>query len=77
MKTVFISESILTSFDFDYKTILKVDLSEYITENIFFQFDNKDVLRLCIYFLKKNSSAECNYEIYNKKLLIVIYYLQK
>ena len=72
MKTAFVSESILTSFDFNYEIILKADLSEYITEDILFQFNNKGVLKLCVYFLKKNSSAECNYEIYNKELLIVI-----
>ena len=77
LKTVFVSESILTLFNFNHETILKADLSEYITENIFFQFNNKNVLKLYIYFLKKNSLAECNYKIYNKELLIVIYYLQE
>ena len=77
MKTAFISESTLTSFDPDCKTILEADSSEYITESIFFQFNNKGVLRPCIYFLKKNSSAECNYKIYDKKLLAVIHYLQE
>ena len=77
MKTAFISESILTSFDPDCETILEANLSEYIAEGILFQFDNKGVLRLCTYFSKKNNLAECNYEIYDKKLLTVIYCLQK
>ena len=72
MKTAFVSEFTLILFNSDYKTILEADLSEYTTEGVLFQFNDKGVLRLCMYFLKKNSSAECNYKIHNKKLLMVI-----
>ena len=44
---------------------------------VLLQYNNKGFLRLCIYFLKKNSPAEYNYEIYNKKLLTVIQYLKE
>ena len=77
MKIAFVSKSTLTSFDFNHKIILKINSSEYITESVLSQFDNKGVLRLCTYFLKKNSSAECNYKIHNKELLTVIYCLQE
>ena len=77
MKTAFVSEPILTLFNLNHKTILKVNSLKYIIESVLSQFDNKNVLKSCTYFLKKNSSAECNYKIYNKKLLTVIYYLQK
>ena len=77
LKIAFISEFTLISFDFNCKTILKADSLEYITKSILFQFNNKDVLKSCVYFLKKNSSVKCNYKIYNKKLLIVICCLQK
>ena len=30
-----------------------------------------------IYFLKKHNSAECNYKIYNKKLIIIVYIFKK
>ena len=77
MKTAFVSEFILALFNSDCETILKADLSEYITKSVLSQFDNKNVLKSYMYFLKKNSSVECNYEIHDKKLLTVIYYLQK
>ena len=77
LKTAFISEPILTSFNPDCKTILEADLSEYITEGILSQFNNKGVLKPCMYFSKKNSSVKCNYKIHDKELLTVIYYLQK
>ena len=75
MKTVFTSEFILTSFNFDCEIILKADLSDYIIKGVLSQFNNKTILKLYIYFLKKNSSAECNYKIYNEKLLTIIHYL--
>ena len=77
MKIAFISEFTLISFNFNYEMILEVNSLKYITENVLFQFNNKNVLKLYVYFLKKNSSAECNYKIYNKKLLIIIYCLQE
>ena len=36
LKTVFVFKSILISFDPDYKTILKVNSSKYITESVLF-----------------------------------------
>ena len=75
MKTAFISELTLISFNSDCETILEADLSGYTTESVLFQSDNKSILKPYTYFSKKNSSAECNYKIYDKKLLAVIHYL--
>ena len=75
MKTVFVSEFILILFNSDYETILETDLSGYTTESVLSQFNNKSVLKSCMYFLKKNSSVKCNYKIYDKELLIIIHYL--
>ncbi len=36
-----------------------------------------DVWRLYVYYSKKNASAECNYKIYDKQMLIIIQYLKK
>ena len=77
MKTAFVSKSTLISFNPDCETILEANSSEYITGDVLFQFDNKSVLKPCVYFLKKNSSVKCNYKIYNKKLLTIIYCLQE
>ena len=35
------------------------------------------VFRPCLYYFKKNSLAECNYEIYDKKMLAIIRCLEK
>jgi hypothetical protein len=36
------------------------------------QYNENRVLRLCAYFLRKNTLAKYNYEIYNKELLAII-----
>jgi len=36
-----------------------------------------NVWRLCVYYLKKNASAECNYKIYDKEMLIIIQCLKE
>ena len=56
--------------------MVECDSSGYIIESVLLQYDEQGFLKLYIYFLKKNSSVKCNYKIYNKKLLVVIYYLK-
>lgn len=41
------------------------------------QYNKNRILRLCAYFLKKLSKTEKNYDIYNKELLALIFYLKK
>ena len=36
------------------------------------QIDKNKILRLVAYYLKKLKEAELNYNIYNKKLLVII-----
>ena len=52
---------------------MKTDASDYVSEGILSQYDENDVLHSVVYFFKKHSSAECNYEIYNKELMAIIY----
>jgi len=53
-------------------SIIKTDLSNYITGGILFQYNEEGVLYPIVYFLKWLSPAECNYEIYDKELLAII-----
>jgi hypothetical protein len=41
------------------------------------QVNEQGVLRPCAFFLKKNSPAECNYEIYDKEMLAIIRSLEE
>ena len=64
---------ILCHFNQTYETILKIDSFNYVNDEVFSQYDDEEVLHLIAFYSKNMSSAECNYKIYNKKLLIIIW----
>ncbi len=76
LKTMFISVSILVSFDHTHITVMKTDFSNWCIDEILLQLMN-NVWRLCAYYSKKSASAECNYEIYDKEMLIIIWCLKE
>jgi hypothetical protein len=57
--------------------VLKCDSSGYAVGGVLSQYNNKEVLRPCAYFLRKNNAHECNYKIYNKELLAVVQCLKE
>jgi len=75
-KTMFISVLILILFDHTCTIMMKTDFSDWCIDETLLQLMN-DVWRLCVYYSKKNTSAECNYEIYDKEMLIIIQCLKE
>lgn len=69
---MFTTGPILATFDPDRATVVETDSSGYTVGGVLSQYDNNGVLRPCTYFSKRNTPAECNYEIYDKELLAVI-----
>ena len=63
---------ILHHFDQTCDFILEIDSFNYVNDEVLSQYDDKDVLHLIVFYNKNMSSAECNYKIYDKKLLIII-----
>ena len=59
-------------FDRIKKIILKIDVFDYVNNKIFSQYDDEKMFHFVVFFNKNIISAKCNYEIYNKKLLIII-----
>jgi len=57
--------------------VIEIDALNYMFKNILFQYDENEILHSVAYFLKKHNSAECNYEIYNKELMIIVYTFKK
>ncbi|KAI1668835.1 hypothetical protein L13192_06294 [Pyrenophora tritici-repentis] len=51
---------------------MECDSSGYVTAGVLSQYDENGILRPCAYFSRKNTPAECNYEIHDKELLAVI-----
>ncbi len=68
MMTVFV----LKHFNSIRKAILKTNFSNYINDEVLFQYDDEDILHSVIFYSKNMISAECNYEIYNKEFLTIV-----
>ena len=73
LKETFIFNVIFYHYNLDYKIIIEIDASDYISEGILFQYNENEVFHSIIYFSKKHNLAEYNYEIYNKKFIIIVY----
>jgi len=72
MKKRMIKTSILRHFDQTHEIILKTDLFNYVNNEVLSQYDDKKTLYSVIFYSKNLSLTECNYKIYDKKLLIII-----
>ncbi len=73
MKRCMIETSILRHFDQTRETILEIDSFDYVNDEVLSQYDDEEVLHSIVFYSKNMSSAECNYEIYDKELLIIIW----
>ena len=73
LKKAFTSDVILCHYNLNLKIIVKTDTSDYVSEGILSQYDKNGVLHPIAYFSKKHNSAECNYEIYDKELMVIIH----
>ena len=58
-------------------SVIKADLSDYVTGGILSQYNKDGVLHPIVYFLKRLSPAKYNYKIYNKELLAIIRYFKQ
>jgi len=63
---------VLCYYNLDYKIVIEIDASNYIFEDILFQYNKDEVLYLVVYFFKKHNLIECNYKIYNKKFITIV-----
>jgi len=72
LKRMFTTAPILAQFDPERETVVEADASGYATGGVLSQYDDEGLLRPCAYFSRKNSPAECNYEIHDKELLAII-----
>ena len=72
LKKAFISNVILCHYNSNHKIMIETDISDYVSESILSQYNKDEVLHSVVYFLKKHNSVECNYKIYDKKLIIIV-----
>ena len=72
MKHVFTTASVLAHFNSNREVLVETDASDYVSAGVLSQRDEEGVLYPVAFFSKKHSSAECNYEIYDKKLMTIV-----
>ena len=63
---------IFRHYDRIKQIILKIDFSNYVNAEVLSQYDDEEVLHFVIFYSRNMISIKCNYEIYNKELLIII-----
>ena len=73
LKKAFTSAPILRHFDYDREIIVETDASNYVSAGILSQYDDGGVLHPVVFYSKKHSPVECNYEIYHKELLAIVW----
>ena len=76
LKQKFIKELILTIFDPDKRIMVKTDISNITLKEVISQPDKLEKLYLIIFYSRKFSPTELNYNIYNKELLAIIDYFK-
>jgi RNase H-like domain found in reverse transcriptase len=72
LKRLFTTAPILVQFDPECETVVEADSSGWATGGVLSQYGDDGMLRPCAYFSRKNTPAECNYEIHDKELLAII-----
>ena len=77
LKQAFVTAPVLAMFDYTWKTVLETDASDWASGGILSQYNNNGTLQPVAYFSSKHSAQECNYEIYDKELLVIIKALEE
>lgn len=68
--------TILANYKQSIKIIVKIILSNYINNGVFFQLSDNRLLHLIAFFSKNFNPAKYNYKIHNKDLLAIIKYFK-
>ncbi len=63
---------VLKHFNLIREAILKTNFLNYVNDEVLSQYDDENILHSMIFYSKNMILAECNYEIYDKELLIII-----
>ncbi len=76
LKQQMMTALVLKHFNSIREVILKMNFSNYVNDEVLSQYDDEDILHSMIFYSKNMISAKCNYEIYNKELLTIIWCLK-
>jgi len=77
LKKVFTFKIILHYYNSDHKIVIEINALNYVFKNNLSQYDENEILHSVTYFSKKHNLVKCNYKIYNKELMIIVYAFKK
>jgi len=77
MVTALTTAPVLRHFEHEREVTIETDASDYVSAGVLSQYDNEGVLHPVAYCSKKHSTAECNYDIYDKELMAIIKALEE
>lgn len=63
---------ILIHFDPQKAIIFEMDALDHVSTGVLLQHDDRGILHPVVFYSNTHSPGECNYEIYDKELLVVI-----
>ena len=72
LKHGFTLATVLRHFDLDKEIIVETDASDYVLAGMMSQYDANGILHPVVFFSKKYSPMEYNYEICNKEPMAII-----
>jgi len=73
LMTSFTTAPILRRFDHDHNIVLETDASDFVSVAVLLQYDDEGILHPVAFFSKKHSPTKCNYEIYDKELMAIVW----
>ena len=77
LKKHFITALILPHFNFEKECILETDSSDNVSAGILSQYGDDGFLYPVAFISRKQSPQKINYEIYDKKLLVIIKFFEE
>lgn len=77
LKRMFTTTSILAHFHWDKKIQVETDASDLTSAVVLSQYDNDGILRPVTFYWKEHSSAEVNYEMYDKELMAFVWAIKE
>jgi len=68
---------VLRHFNRFKQIVLEINFLNYVNNKVLSQYNNEENFYFVIFYNKNLLLTKCNYEIYNKKLLIIVRCLEK
>lgn len=67
---------ILVYYKHSLKTIVETNFFDYVNSRVYFQLGKDRLLYLVAFFSNNLNPTKCNYQIYDKELLVIIQYFE-